>query len=573
MSERPVPDLELDDLMLKIRAEVARRRAEAAPPAAAPPAPPVTPAPVALPAAFEPPRLACDPPFVPPQGRPLRLEDLAAYHDEAFVAHAYRALLHREPDRTGGAHFLDQLRRGTRDKVEILWSLHRSPEGRALGVPIRGLAGPARMRRVFRAPVVGPLLRWVRDLLTLPRRLDHLHRVEAHAHARWNHLEHYLAATGAATAAAFQDHREAVGTLREAFADHARRTADLADRLAAFEAAADRGARERDADRAEAARRDGDLAAQARTLRALASEALDRAAEAESAARRLGELAPALEGVREAVVRGERSVAGLERTVAALRTDTDREALRAGEMAAVLETQRERTESLEREIHGPLDDALYADLEDRFRGTREDIRARAEVYLPLVQRAAAGVPGRPLLDLGCGRCEWLELLSSRGLEALGVDRNGAFVRDGVARGLRVEEEDALSFLRSRGDGTAGAVTAFHVLEHLSLADLQSLLAETFRVLAPGGLALFETPDPANLAVGAHTFYLDPTHRRPLPSALLNFLAERVGFVDLEVMSLHPPPASALPPPDSGLPPELLAHFACAQDYALVGWKR
>jgi O-antigen chain-terminating methyltransferase len=149
----------------------------------------------------------------------------------------------------------------------------------------------------------------------------------------------------------------------------------------------------------------------------------------------------------------------------------------------------------------------------------------------------------PVLDLGCGRGEWLELLAESNLSALGLDNNESFVRECQARGLDARVAQALEFLAELPDQSQGAVTAFHVVEHMSIRMILNVLDEAVRVLKPGGLLILETPNPANLIVGAHTFYLDPTHLRPLPSDLLRFLVESRGFWTAEVKLLHPFPDS------------------------------
>jgi 2-polyprenyl-3-methyl-5-hydroxy-6-metoxy-1,4-benzoquinol methylase len=184
---------------------------------------------------------------------------------------------------------------------------------------------------------------------------------------------------------------------------------------------------------------------------------------------------------------------------------------------------------------------LYLAFENLFRGGRNDIKERVSEYLPLVTGRQIGTSQMPVLDLGCGRGEWLELLAENGLTASGVDSNQSCVSECHARGLSVREADALSFLAELPEQSQGAVTAFHVVEHMPFRTILNLLDEAVRVLKPGGLLILETPNPANLIVGAHTFYLDPTHLRPLPADLLRFFVESRGFCGVEVRPLHPFP--------------------------------
>ena len=182
-------------------------------------------------------------------------------------------------------------------------------------------------------------------------------------------------------------------------------------------------------------------------------------------------------------------------------------------------------------------EALYIALEDQFRGSREEIKERLRVYLPYVKDAGAGGDGCPVLDVGCGRGEWLELLREEGLCGRGIETNRVLVTQGRTRGLDVVEGDGIAHLRALPDASAGAVTAFHVLEHLPLPVLLSFLDEVTRVLRPGGVALFETPNPENIVVGSCNFYIDPTHQRPLFPGTVQLLAEQRGLVNVELLRL------------------------------------
>jgi 2-polyprenyl-3-methyl-5-hydroxy-6-metoxy-1,4-benzoquinol methylase len=186
---------------------------------------------------------------------------------------------------------------------------------------------------------------------------------------------------------------------------------------------------------------------------------------------------------------------------------------------------------------------LYLAFEDAFRGSRGEIKKRVSEYLPLLTGKQIGTSQMPVLDLGCGRGEWLEVLGENGLTALGLDSNESCVRECHARGLKnVRTADALSFLGELPEQSQGAVTAFHVVEHMPFRTILNLLDEAVRVLKPGGMLILETPNPANLIVGANTFYLDPTHVRPLPADLLRFFVESRGFCSVEIRPLHPFPA-------------------------------
>jgi SAM-dependent methyltransferase len=214
-------------------------------------------------------------------------------------------------------------------------------------------------------------------------------------------------------------------------------------------------------------------------------------------------------------------------------------------------------------------DALYVSFEDQFRGTREDIKTRCRVYLPLLKEAGLGTDERPILDLGCGRGEWLEVLQEEGLQARGLDLNAVLVEECRERGFEVIEGDLIPYLRTLPDASVGMVTGFHIIEHLPFDILIALLDETVRVLQPGGLAIFETPNPQNVLVGSCNFYFDPTHRHPLPSQMMQFLAEARGLCNVEILYLHPSEISLLPE-TTEVAKRFNEYFYGPMDYAIVG---
>jgi SAM-dependent methyltransferase len=216
-------------------------------------------------------------------------------------------------------------------------------------------------------------------------------------------------------------------------------------------------------------------------------------------------------------------------------------------------------------------DPFYVSFEDHFRGTREDIRERASFYLPIIGEAGAGTADRPVLDVGCGRGEWLELLRDGGLRATGIDLNRAMVLESQDRGLDSVEADALTYLRGLPDRSYGAVTVIHLLEHLPFPVVIAILDEIVRVLQPGGVAVFETPNPQNLMVGACRFYIDPTHRNPLHADTMAFVAQARGLDRVQVRFLHPA-RETLPPDGSAVTRWLNESFFGPQDFAVIGYR-
>ncbi|HEX8680378.1 MAG TPA: class I SAM-dependent methyltransferase, partial [Chthoniobacterales bacterium] len=216
-------------------------------------------------------------------------------------------------------------------------------------------------------------------------------------------------------------------------------------------------------------------------------------------------------------------------------------------------------------------DAFYLNFEDHFRGPRAAIRDKVDVYLPLIEQASAGSVDRPILDVGCGRGEWLDMLREHGRVARGVDMNERMVADCRERGLEATVADAIEHLRSLGDDSLGAVTGFHIIEHLPLAVLLELCAQTRRVLKPGGLVLFESPNCKNLVVGACNFYSDPTHQRPVFPDTAQFMLESHGFERVQIRYVSAAEGS---PFDKSDPAGAILDnwFYGPRDFAVIGFK-
>ncbi|MCB2187598.1 MAG: methyltransferase domain-containing protein [Deltaproteobacteria bacterium] len=223
----------------------------------------------------------------------------------------------------------------------------------------------------------------------------------------------------------------------------------------------------------------------------------------------------------------------------------------------------------------------YLAFEDLHRGSREEIKARQQVYLPLFQEAVT--PEHPLLDLGCGRGEFLETAGAAGLAVRGLDINPEMVALCRENGLEAEEGDAVEYLRGLPDNSLGGILLAQVIEHLPVDDLTELVGLAAAKLAPGGVLAAETVNPQCLTTFSGAFYLDLTHIKPIHPEAARFLWRSAGLGDVEVIYLSPyPPDHRLESfleSDEGLAGafnrnilrlnQLLYSY---QDYAVVGRK-
>ncbi len=195
--------------------------------------------------------------------------------------------------------------------------------------------------------------------------------------------------------------------------------------------------------------------------------------------------------------------------------------------------------------------SAYTAFENRFRGSREEVRRRQADYVALL------IGHTPVLDLGCGRGELLELLREAGTAARGVEGNASAVQECRAKGLDVVEGDLVAFLESQPAGAVGAVFAAQVAEHLEPPRLQALIAAAHRALAKDGLLVLETVNVASALAYFDVFIRDLTHERPLHPETLRFMAAAAGFSDARIELRSPVaddvrlrllPGGGMPPP-------------------------
>jgi SAM-dependent methyltransferase/Skp family chaperone for outer membrane proteins len=216
-------------------------------------------------------------------------------------------------------------------------------------------------------------------------------------------------------------------------------------------------------------------------------------------------------------------------------------------------------------------DSFYVEFEGRFRGTREEILGRLKAYLSYISHLADDNSAR-VVDIGCGRGEWLELLKQQGIDAIGVDLNGDMIDTCRALGLQAECSDALAWLGRQPENSLAAVTGFHIIEHLPFELMIALFDAALRALRPDGFIIFETPNPENVSVGSCNFYSDPTHRRPLVPDVMEFIARQRGFAKAEILRLHPSPEFLCVQEDSDTARRLNHLFYGPQDFSVLAWK-
>jgi 2-polyprenyl-3-methyl-5-hydroxy-6-metoxy-1,4-benzoquinol methylase len=300
---------------------------------------------------------------------------------------------------------------------------------------------------------------------------------------------------------------------------------------------------------------------QAGALQALRAQVMEQIAGVQR------EQAGALQEIRERASRAERNV---RRFMHALR-DSQRIEGQAEEKAPAIPTEvphRNGTYQFD-----------YFGFEDRFRGSETDIKGRQRIYVEFFKGLDQ------VLDIGCGRGEFLELLREAGINAIGVDLDLDMVLYCQEKGLEVIRQDAYTYLECLPDESLGGVFAAQVVEHLEPTRIIELVTLCQRKLQSGGVLIFETPNPMCLTVFARSFYMDFSHIRPIHPEAMKFLFESTGFQNVQAKFSGPVEACMRIPPLSAVAAdakavdefnrgieqlnELLYGF---QDYAVIGRK-
>jgi 2-polyprenyl-3-methyl-5-hydroxy-6-metoxy-1,4-benzoquinol methylase len=520
MTENKTQNIDLDDVMQKIREEVAHRK---------------------TPAASENHREQ----YIPKHQDPVQLSDLINYYDEAFIVNVYQKILHRDVDSAGLEYYLPRLRRGEISKTEIIGRLRYSKEGRIHRVKIRGLFLKFALKTVYRVPIVGFFVELAISLFSLPKLLKHIREHQAFTDTRFASvatsadlkantelLHHTLA--GKAEVQQVQQLQLQGERLQSALLEKA--NAEHVDRLMSGKA---------DMQQLR-------IVSQSLSAKADMQFVQDLHEKAENIKKDI--LARINDHSRALLDQQRRLVLFLDE-LKLKRSDHF-----VGDQAGTMTAEQDH-----------LLDSFYIAFEDRFRGTRADIKERVKVYLPYVEKIKQDRENSLILDIGCGRGEWLEVLKENGIQAIGIDSNRVMIDECKKVGLDAHEAAVVDFLRRQEPSSYGVITGFHVIEHISFHDLTTLLNEAGRALKTGGMLILETPNPENLLVGSCNFYFDPTHNHPIPPEPMKFLLEQHGYTRVEIKRLHK--VRETEPTGQSSVDEIVHRFNMEQDYAVIGYKQ
>ena len=475
--------------------------------------------------------------------------ELLVLEDRDFLRMAYLRLLGRWPDPGAQRSFLFSLRSGDISKAEILKNLHDSPEGQKKGIEIHGLEHAVRrqerIKAIFRIPAAGKAIRWLWTLLRMNRKVKNLvfYELELEDRVRTNE----------------ESFNGQLLALRQTIQTLSGQINALERRVDTFVS----GVASRVEDEHTLI---SGVASDLKNLQVQLRESFDRTENLESKSRDLSgnieQVAADLSGVSGYLQQIGNNVASLNSI-----TDMHQQKLQSFNGADIgdirllpmlqvevssLKAALKRIESMStanpaaqglpehesgRKVQSdvpvpaqqgnPYDSIDYFDFENHFRGSREIIKGVQKIYLPYYEGK------KKVLDLGCGRGEFTELLVEKGIGVTGVDLYPPYISYMEMLGLPAVLGDAIEYL-SRQESTDGIFVG-QVVEHISIEQIIRLCRLAYQKLEKNCYLIMETPNPTSLAIYTNSFYQDPSHQKPVHPLTLQYIAEKAGFTSVEIL--------------------------------------
>lgn len=191
---------------------------------------------------------------------------------------------------------------------------------------------------------------------------------------------------------------------------------------------------------------------------------------------------------------------------------------------AVTEKIRDTAEFKEQSEYDNID---YFDFENHFRGSIESIKKSQRIYLEYFEDKKC------VVDIGCGRGEFLSLLQENGINAKGVDIYEPYVEYCKMKGLDAVCSDGADFLSTLSE--VDGIFIGQVVEHLETSQIIRLCSNAYEKLSDGGCIVIETPNPTSLAIYTNAFYIDPSHVKPVHPLTLKYHLEKAGFKNINII--------------------------------------
>lgn len=205
-------------------------------------------------------------------------------------------------------------------------------------------------------------------------------------------------------------------------------------------------------------------------------------------------------------------------------------------------------------------DYSYLIFENRYRGGEDEVKQRLEIYPKIFLDVATVIGARPVLEIGCGRGELLELFKENQIKAYGVDMDSGMIEHCRSKGLEVVLANAMEHLSGLADASLGGLIGVQLVEHLTQSQLENLCSLAKRKVVPGGRIVFETIDASSIVAQTLHYTRDPTHKWPLQPDTLESVVNKAGLKVVEIRKLRE------------FSPETQMRNVIAEDYMTPRWK-
>lgn len=407
--------------------------------------------------------------------------------NEAFVQECYESVLQRDPDPEGARHHINRLHNREISKLELIYEFARSEEGQNRGVRLRGKKGQYRLlhgfRKLFRVPIAGRVLRFIYNLLGINRVINSLVNWNRDIVGRIEKLEHTCYTLQNDLQEQIENRNELrylleklQGQYQEQFNMHRERTENLEVNV----------------------RNNNILLEKYRGL---------------------------LETHEVNLNQYERDINNLNVQMSNLKADV------SSKKKFASESKMEEDYCVDKKSIVPDADSYYSidyfDFENRFRGSQEHVKDVQRIYLPYFMGC------KNVIDIGCGRGEFVQLLKENGIGVTGVDIYLPYVEYCKMNHLSVSHGDGVEFLKKQQQ--VDGIFVGQVVEHISVSQIIELCAVAYEKLTTGSYLIMETPNPKSLAIYTEAFYQDPSHNKPVHPETLKYLVEKRGFSDVQIL--------------------------------------
>lgn len=420
---------------------------------------------------------------------------------EAFVQACYEKVLQRDPDPEGARYHINRLHNREISKLELIYEFEQSEEGRCRGIRLRGKKGQYRFlhyfRKLFRIPIAGRVLRFVYNLIGINRVINSLVNWNRDIEGRIGKLEQTCDTLKNGLHEQIESYNELQYLLeglqrqyQEQFDVHQEQFDVYQGQLDVY--------RERTENLEENTRNNNILLEKDEGL--LEKHELI-----------FSKYGSDIDKLNVQISNLKADFINIRRTGSEEKMEKE-----YGVGTKKIESDTDSYYSID-----------YFDFENRFRGSQEHVKEMQRIYLPYFMGC------KNVIDIGCGRGEFVQLLNENGIGVTGVDIYLPYVEYCKMNHLSVFHGDGVGFLKQQEQ--VDGIFVGQVVEHISVSQIIELCAVAYEKLTTGSYLIMETPNPKSLAIYTEAFYQDPSHNKPVHPETLKYLVEKRGFSDVQIL--------------------------------------